>query len=248
MRLFTIFTGAAALLSAQSWAATPIVRWSTGAPGPVSQLKLPMTFHSAPNASGIYFAYYTTLESGSRPYAGFQPKPLGDDGKPRLQAVFSSFHAEATTADTNCQYGADGGPGVSCAVQFAYKYNTTYTIILQRASASATTQLMIGDVFNNSTGSMVAHIGSFRLPIAVGRFKPSDQGFLEPYQTAGCEQQVELTYGLVTGIEEGTKYTGSPPTVTDPESGSCLSTSSKVTEDGTQVTVIGNSAVERQEL
>ncbi|WP_405686905.1 hypothetical protein OG204_24690 [Streptomyces sp. NBC_01387] len=246
MKLLRLATaaGAAVLITlgaaGQSWASTPIARWSTGAPGPVTRLTLPMAFDAAPDASGIYFAYYTTLESGTRPYAGFQPKPAGADGKPNLQAVFSSFNADATTTDSNCTYGADGGAGVSCAVRFAYTKGTMYGLQLERASDDGTTQLMTGDVVNTATGAHVAHIGSFRLPIASGRFKPADQGFVEPYLTAGCTQQVTVVYGAPVGTEGGTDYTGGLPTVTDPVSGSCLSSTSTVTGGGQQVTVTGD--------
>ncbi|MCX4850885.1 hypothetical protein [Streptomyces sp. NBC_00893] len=39
----------------QSWASTPILRWTTNAPTPVSTLTLPMSVDSAPDASGVYF-------------------------------------------------------------------------------------------------------------------------------------------------------------------------------------------------
>ncbi|MFJ8821167.1 hypothetical protein ACIREE_05225 [Streptomyces sp. NPDC102467] len=236
--------GATALLtlaaSGQSWASTPTVRWTTGAPTPVTQLTLPMSFGAAPDASGIYFAYYTTLESGTRPYAGFQPKPVGSNGKSQLQAVFSSFNADATTTDSNCQYGADGGAGVSCAVRFDYTKGTMYSLVLRRASDDGTTQLMTGDVVNTATGATVAHIGGFRLPVASGRFKAADAGFVEPYQTAGCAQRVTVTYGKPSGTEGGVTYTGGLPAVTDPASGSCLSSTSTETGAGRQVTVTGD--------
>ncbi|MGW6154099.1 hypothetical protein ACWFRM_13325 [Streptomyces sp. NPDC055144] len=242
LRLATA-AGAAVLLTlgaaGESWASTPTVRWTTGAPTPVTELTLPMSFESAPDASGIYFAYYTTLESGTRPYAGFQPKPAVD-GKPTLQAIFSSFNANATTTDSHCKYGADGGAGVSCAVQFPYTKGTMYAVELSRVSDDGTTQLMNGEVVNTETGADVAHIGSFRLPVASGRFKAADQGFIEPYLTAGCSQQVTVTYGKPAGTEGGNKYTGSLPTVTDPASGSCLSSTSTDTPDGRQVTVTGD--------
>ncbi|WP_329124515.1 hypothetical protein [Streptomyces sp. NBC_01465] len=236
--------GAAGLLvlgtAGQSWASTPTSSWTTNAPGPVSELELPMAFQSAPDAAGMYFAYYTTLESGTRPYAGFQPKPVDAAGNPNLQAVFSSFNAAATTTDSHCSYGADGGAGVSCAVRFAYTKGTMYTLDLKRASVTGDTQLMTGDVVNASTGAVVAHIGSFSLPAASGRFKKSDGGFIEPYVTAGCGQQVTVTYGKPVGTEAGVSTTGTLPTVTDPASGSCLSTASTTTSQGRQVTVTGN--------
>ncbi|WP_405945167.1 hypothetical protein [Streptomyces sp. NBC_00932] len=241
-----IVLGATALLAlgaaGQSWASTPTLRWTTNAPTPVTRLTLPMSVDSAPDASGIYFAYYTTLESGTRPYAGFQPKPVDANGHHMLQAVFSSFNADATTTDTHCNYGADGGAGVSCAVQFPYTPGTMYSLVLKRASVTGDTQLMSGDVVQTATGASVAHIGSFGLPSSSGRFKNADQGFIEPYLTAGCSQQVTVTYGKPVGTEAGTDYTGSLPTVSDPASGSCLSTTSKTTGQGQQVTVEGNAA------
>lgn len=66
----------------QSWASTPILRWTTNAPTPVSTLTLPMSVDSAPDASGVYFAYYTTLESGTRPYAGFPAEARGRERQP----------------------------------------------------------------------------------------------------------------------------------------------------------------------
>ncbi|MGW2075693.1 hypothetical protein ACWCOW_02075 [Streptomyces sp. NPDC001939] len=231
LRLATA-AGAAVLLTlgaaGESWASTPTVRWTTGAPTPVTELTLPMSF-----------AYYTTLESGTRPYAGFQPKPAVN-GKPTLQAIFSSFNANATTTDSHCTYGADGGAGVSCAVQFPYTKGTMYAVELSRVSDDGTTQLMNGEVVNTETGADVAHIGSFRLPVASGRFKAADQGFIEPYLTAGCSQQVTVTYGKPVGTEGGDTYTGSLPTVTDPASGSCLSSTSTDTAAGRQVTVTGD--------
>ncbi|MFF2409883.1 hypothetical protein [Streptomyces sp. NPDC058092] len=88
----------------------------------------------------------------------------------------------------------------------------------------------------------MAHIGSFGLPSASGRFKSADQGFIEPYLTAGCGRRVTVTYGMSVGTEAGVDYTGGPPTVTDTSSGSCLSTTSKTTGQGQQVTVTGSAS------
>lgn len=245
MRSATVLAATALLglgAAGQTWASTPTLRWSTGAPTPVTELTLPMSVDAAPDASGIYFAYLTTLESGTRPYAGFQPKPVDADGRPTLQAVFSSFSADATTSDDHCAYGADGGAGVSCAVRFAYTPGTMYSLVLRRTEVTGTTQLMTGDVVRTATGTSVAHIGSFGLPASSGRFKTADQGFIEPYLTAGCGQRVTVTYGKPVGTEAGADHEGSLPTVTDPASGSCLSTTSTTTGRGQRVTVTGDTA------
>jgi hypothetical protein len=243
LRSGTVVAAAALLsvgLTGQSWASTPTIAWATGAPTAVSTLTLPMSVDSAPDAAGMYFAYYTTLESGTRPYAGFQPEPVDADGNHILQAVFSSFNADATTTDPNCSYGADGGAGVSCAVRFAYTPGAMYSLVLRRASVTGTTQLMTGEVVEAATGTSVAHIGAFSLPVASGRFKSADTGFIEPYLTAGCGQQVKVTYGTPVGTEAGQDYPGTLPAVTDPSSGSCLSTASQTTAAGRAVTVTGD--------
>ncbi|MFJ8849752.1 hypothetical protein [Streptomyces sp. NPDC102437] len=177
-------------------------------------------------------AYYTTLESGTRPYAGFQPKPVDANGNRVLQAIFSSFDADATTTGDHCTYGADGGAGVSCAVRFRYTPGTMYSLVLKRAGVSGATQLMTGDVVETAVGTPVAHIGSLGLPSASGRFKNADQGFIEPYLSAGCGQRITVTYGRPVGTEAGAAHTGSLPTVTDPSSRSCLSTASQTTSHG----------------
>ncbi|WP_326742955.1 hypothetical protein [Streptomyces sp. NBC_01768] len=51
-----------------------------------------------------------------------------------------------------------------------------------------------------------------------------------------------MTYGKPVGTEAGVAHTGSLPTVTDPSTGSCLSTASQTTGRGQQVTVTGDAA------
>ncbi|WP_326769639.1 hypothetical protein OG978_38430 [Streptomyces sp. NBC_01591] len=105
-------------------------------------------------------------------------------------------------------------------------------LVLKRASVSGATQLMTGDVVETATGAAVAHIGSFGLPSASGRLKSADQGFIEPYLPAGCGQRITVTYCKPVGTEAGVAHTGGLPTVTDPSSGSCLSTTSQTTGRG----------------
>ncbi|MFD0339850.1 hypothetical protein ACFVH0_14315 [Streptomyces sp. NPDC127117] len=131
---------------------------------------------------------------------------------------------------------------MSCAVRFRYTPGTMYSLVLKRAAVTGATQLMTGDVIETVTGAPVAHIGSFGLPSASGRFKMADQGFIEPYLSTGCGQRITVTYGKPVGTEAGVAHTGGLPTVTDPSSGSCLSTASQTTSRGQQVTVTGNAA------
>ncbi|MET9657066.1 hypothetical protein [Streptomyces sp. NPDC006510] len=120
--------------------------------------------------------------------------------------------------------------------------NAAITLVLKRTAVNGTTQTMTGDIVETATGAPVAHIGSFGLPSASGRFKKADQGFIEPYLSAGCGRRITVTYGKPVGTEVGVDHTGSLPTVPDPPSGSCLSATSQTTSRGQQVTVVGNAA------
>ncbi|WP_372352252.1 hypothetical protein [Streptomyces sp. KL116D] len=88
---------------------------------------------------------------------------------------------------------------------------------------------MTGDVVNRSTGATVAHIGSFRLPIASRPLQGVGRGLRRAVSDGGCAQRVTVTYGTPTGTEGGVTYTGGLPTVTDPTSGSCLSSTRRRT-------------------
>ncbi|ECW8874898.1 RICIN domain-containing protein [Salmonella enterica] len=217
---------AACFFANTSYASTPLISWSLkDAPSSgVNELHFPMTFSLTPDASGLYFAYYTTLTGGSRPYTGFQPKPPRVSGKHTYQSVFSSFNSAAKTEDGNCVYGADGGDGVSCSTQFEAESGRFYSNRLTVSLKDNDIYYYSGDVYDDSTNQKIAHIGSFTIPLSAGAglFKAKDGGFIEAYIPAGCTQKVSATYGEVTGYLDGNKYSGNPVKGSVPETGNCV--------------------------
>ena len=215
------------LAAAPAFASTPSINWSlTGNPpaSGVSELHFPMSFDVTPDAKGLYFAWFSTLSGGSRPYTGFQPAPPRVKGKHTFQSVFSSFSSVAKTNDANCFYGADGGPGVSCSVHFEAEPNRFYSNRLTATLQEGNVYYYSGDVYDDVTNQKVAHIGSFSIPKSAGAglFRIKDSGFIEAYLKAGCSQKVSVTYGTVTGYHQGKTYSGKPITGTVPASGNCI--------------------------
>jgi len=226
-----------------SYASTPLISWSLkDAPtSGVKELHFPMSFSLTPDARGLYFAYYTTLIGGSRPYTGFQPKPPRVSGKHTFQSIFSSFNDKAKTEDSKCVYGADGGNGVSCSTQFEVELGHFYSNRLTVSLKDNDLYYYSGDVYDDSTNEKIAHIGSFTIPLSAGAglFKIKDGGFIEAYLTAGCTQKISATYGEVTGYLEGKKYSGNSVKGSVPDSGNCVNAvfSSSSTSKNTDVKI-----------
>ena len=127
-------------------------------------------------ASGIYFAYeFSFMNTYDIGYMGLQPRP-DKDGKECLHAAFSSFIKDSTTDDPQCHLGADGGPGVSCAVDFEGHCGDTYDLTVHKTAEHTWS----GDLVDRETGEKV-HIGTWSLPKEIGDLHSSYVGFLEYY-------------------------------------------------------------------
>ncbi|KAJ7078724.1 hypothetical protein B0H15DRAFT_788729, partial [Mycena belliarum] len=99
-----------------------------------------------------------------------------------LHGVFSSFVRGTTTTHKNCSPGADGGPGVSCAVEWNGVYNRTYDYEIQTSGS----RLWVGTAVDTVTGARV-QIGSWTLPAGSGGIRSSQAGFVEWYPWNGGE-------------------------------------------------------------
>lgn len=237
-----------------SFASTPLIGWSLNdAPSTgVSELHFPMSFTLTPDKSGLYFAYYTTLTGGSRPYTGFQPKPPRIAGKHTFQSIFSAFNNTAKTEDSNCVYGADGGHGVSCSIQFDAELGHFYSNRLTVTPGDNNLYNYSGDVYDDSTNEKIAHIGSFTMPLngGAGLFKVKDGGFIEAYYPSGCTQKVSATYGNITGYLDGKKYISNPVSGRVPATGNCINAvfSPSSIENSTDVKVTNPNPVYTQSI
>jgi hypothetical protein len=135
---------------------------------------------SAPHTSGYYFAQqFGFVGLSDVGYTGLQPRPDSDSSS-IIHAVFSSFINGTTSTDSNCGNGADGGEGVSCAVEFSGSYSDTWNLVVANAGGTTWT----GTAVNSATNEQ-QHIGTYILPSEAGGIQDSEVGFVEyfPWNT-----------------------------------------------------------------
>ncbi|KAJ7687667.1 hypothetical protein B0H14DRAFT_3101375 [Mycena olivaceomarginata] len=165
-------------LVGSSWSVTNVP--ATG----LTDITFPLTIVEADHISGYYFAQQYSFP---RPDSG---------GKAVLHGVFSSFVAGSTTSDANCHTGADGGPGVSCAVEW---------------NGTSGNRVWIGTAIDTVTGARI-HIGSYTLPPGAGGIQSSQAGFVEWYPWNGGEPPnhcARLPYQKTVFGTPRTTHTGS---------------------------------------
>lgn len=139
-------------------------------------ITFPFSIAEAPHKTGYFFAQqFNFIGQSDVGYTGLQPRP-DINGKPMIHAVFSSFIGGTTTTDTQCSSGADGGPGVSCAVDFSAPYTHIYNLEVQKTSGTTWS----GTVVDIVTGERI-HIGSYTLPSDTKGIQSSQVGFIEYY-------------------------------------------------------------------
>lgn len=177
---------------------------------PTSGLKditFPISMPNAPHVSGFYFAQQFNFgDQSDVGYTGLQPRE--DSGSnPIIHAVFSSFIKGTTSSDSNCSDGADGGAGVSCAVDVDASYADGYLLKIENAGGTTWTGTLVDAVSGTET-----HIGSYTLPAGSGGIQGSQVGFVEyyPWNSAASHScsalpRTEVTFGNPTtsGGESG---------------------------------------------
>ncbi|KAJ7660187.1 hypothetical protein DFH06DRAFT_1089519 [Mycena polygramma] len=142
----------------------------------LTDITFPITIIEADRMRGYYFAQQFSFVNSDMGYTGLQPRPDAADGTPVMHAAFSSFIAGTTSDDPNCSDGADGGAGVSCAVDWPGVYGRTYN--LEVATMGTWSTLWVGTAVDTETGERI-HIGSYTLPAGTGGIEGSQEGFVE---------------------------------------------------------------------
>jgi hypothetical protein len=196
MKVSPILVATIASLLPASTLALVQIDWNV-ANVPSSGLKsitFPFSISQSPHKTGYYFAQqFNFVGQDNVGYAGLQPRPDAN-GRPVIHAVFSSFIAGTTTSDANCHPGADGGPGVSCAVEFTGPYSNSYA--LEIVNTGGTT--WVGTCVDNTTGQRV-HVGTFTLPSGTQGIRGNQVGFVEYYPwNNGQHECGSLPYTSVT--------------------------------------------------
>ncbi|KAI8062583.1 hypothetical protein BC940DRAFT_308589 [Gongronella butleri] len=142
--------------------------------GGLTDVTFPLAMPNAPHVAGFYFAQQYNFANNGLGYTGLQPRS-DRNGKSIVHGVFSSFVKGSTTDDANCHSGADGGAGVSCAVEIEATYNTVYNLVVKSVGNNKWTGTLVDTKSQNKT-----HIGSYTLP-AAGNIEKSQVGFVEYY-------------------------------------------------------------------
>lgn len=165
----------------------------------LKDITFPMSMAHTPHKEGLYFAQqYSFTGVKGIGYTGLQPRSNNKNGSTIVHAVFSSFVPGSTTTDKeNCNDGADGGPGVSCAIEIPAPYSHPYNLVVKSMHGTTWTGTLVDTVLGNST-----RIGSYTLPSQAGGIKGSYMGFIEYYLfnsegDGGCGEmrRADVTFG-----------------------------------------------------
>jgi hypothetical protein len=142
----------------------------------LKNITFPFSIAQSPHKTGYFFAQqFGFVGHSDTGHAGLQPRP-DSNGKPIIHAVFSSFIGGTTSSDSNCSPGADGGPGVSCSVEFSAPYANGYD--LEVVNTGGTTWTCTG--VDKTTGNRV-HVGTWTLPRGTQGIAQRQAGFIEHY-------------------------------------------------------------------
>ncbi|KAF9386608.1 hypothetical protein CPB97_003546 [Podila verticillata] len=146
----------------------------------LNDITFPFNMAKAPHKSGFYFAqqfnFHNVTDVG---YTGLQPRE-DSRGKRVVHAAFSSFQAGTTTKHRNCSQGADGGAGVSCAVDIQGDYNHTYNLVVKNIRGTTWRGTLVDAVTRKST-----IVGEWTLPAGAGKLVNGQGGFVEYYTWNG---------------------------------------------------------------
>ncbi|KAG0306752.1 hypothetical protein BGZ98_001760 [Dissophora globulifera] len=146
----------------------------------LSDVTFPFNIANAPHKSGFYFAQQFNFKNGANVgYTGLQPRP-DSNGNSVIHAAFSSFQSGTTSSHPNCSNGADGGPGVSCAVDINGDYNHTYNLVVENTIGTT----WRGTLVDTMTGGSTV-VGEWTLPQGAGRIINGQLGFVEYYTWNG---------------------------------------------------------------
>ncbi|KJZ70082.1 hypothetical protein HIM_10522 [Hirsutella minnesotensis 3608] len=171
----------------------------------LNDITFPINIANAPHQTGFYFAQqyeFEGVKDGS--YCGLQPRE-DKNGQSIIHGVFSAFENGTTSSHPNCHNGADGGPGVSCAVDIVGDYSHTYNIYIENAGGTTWRGILIDTETDQGTV-----IGEYTLPAGSGKILNGDGGFVEYYPWNGedghpCDTlpRTEVTFGDPSSQTEG---------------------------------------------
>ncbi|KAF9135054.1 hypothetical protein BGW39_004930 [Mortierella sp. 14UC] len=126
-------------------------------------------------------------------------------GNSIIHAAFSSFQGGTTPTHPNCQPGADGAPGVSCAVEIQGDYSHTYNLVVENIGGTTWRGSLVDTVT-----SVATVVGEWTLPKGSGKIANEQVGFVEyfnPSSTCNSQPFTEATFynptSKTSGASEG---------------------------------------------
>ncbi|KAF5642155.1 hypothetical protein F52700_3187 [Fusarium sp. NRRL 52700] len=174
----------------------------------LNDITFPISMKGAPRVDGYYFAQQFSFNGvPDVGYTGLQPRY---DNR-RIQvvhAVFSSFQNGTATKHENCHQGADGGPGVSCALDIYGNYSHLYNIIVENIGGTTWRGTLVDSVTGKSDV-----IGEWTLPSQAGRIVNGQLGFVEyfiwndgqPSHNCTSEPFTQVFFGNPTSRTRGAR-------------------------------------------
>ncbi|KAG5954851.1 hypothetical protein E4U58_007436 [Claviceps cyperi] len=141
----------------------------------LGDITFPFRMEGATHKSGSLFAQQFDFQGPSSiALCGVKTQPKGPGGRSVVRAVFSTYQAGSTTDDGNCRGDVDGGPGVSCTVDFYGDYAAIFNIEVENVGGTT----LKATAINISTGRDI-HIGTWTLPSTVGGVNKKQYGIVE---------------------------------------------------------------------
>lgn len=171
----------------------------------LNDITFPFNMANAPRTPGFYFAQQFNFDNVKEVgYTGVQPRS-DYNGNSVVHAAFSSFQGGTKTTHPNCYEGADGGPGVSCAVDIYGDYSHIYNLAIENIGGTT----WRGTLVDTVTGGW-AVVGEWTLPYGAGRIKNGQVGFAEfftwngqPSHTCSSLPKTEAFFGNPTSNTSG---------------------------------------------
>ncbi|ODV80023.1 uncharacterized protein CANTADRAFT_25777 [Suhomyces tanzawaensis NRRL Y-17324] len=158
---------------------------------------------------GTQFYFEGTNDVG---YSGPQPRVEGTTN----HLTFSVFGHGPFSHHPNCGSGADGGPGVSCAVDFPWEYGKNYTTEVARTAHNDTdgSNRWTGTLIDDETGDRVV-IGEYWTPknyslLTTGGVTFSELYTWRPTKSKPCiPRNTYIGYYPVYYLTDGRNFTAS---------------------------------------
>lgn len=171
---------------------------------------------SSERTTGYYAASQWSFQGHDVHYFGIQPREPGSEKTGHI--AYSVFGKGSTVADSKlCYSSADGGSGVSCAIEIDLDYGREYKIVSKVVETKNGSLRWQGTIYDDA-GHDLATLGSFWTDTTYGGLSGkvtqwlewypfNGDGGLEPEQRA-CVPHIKVHYGLPTGYACGNEYTG----------------------------------------